>query len=115
MSLCIKQLTLFRKKKKFGLTSQIRRPAVSVSANIAEGAGRQSDKESLNFLSMAQGSASGLATELLIACRLGYVSEEAYRLMSDEPDSIGRMIVSLSRFLKQKSNQPITHHPLPIT
>jgi four helix bundle protein len=54
----------FPKEEKFGLTSQIRRAGVSVPANIAEGAARQSDKEFLHFLSNAQGSASELSTEL---------------------------------------------------
>jgi four helix bundle protein len=53
----------FPKEEKFGLTSQIRRPAVSVPANIAEGAARQSEKEFVHFLSNAQGSVSELETE----------------------------------------------------
>jgi four helix bundle protein len=48
----------FSKDERFGLTSQIRRASVSIAANIAEGAGRRSNKEFLNFLSMSQGSAS---------------------------------------------------------
>ncbi len=65
----------FPKEEKYSLTSQIRRAAVSVPANIAEGAGRYSQKEFAHFLSNAQGSASELETELIIAHRLGYLSE----------------------------------------
>ena len=62
----------FPKEEKFGLTSQIRRASVSISANIAEGAARTSAKEFLYFLSVSQGSASEVATEILIAFRLGF-------------------------------------------
>jgi four helix bundle protein len=92
--------TSFPKEEKFGLTSQIRRAAVSVPASIAEGAGRQSDKEFCYFLSNAQGSASELATELLIAHKLGYLSQLDYGEANDELDHIGRMIVGLSQKVK---------------
>jgi four helix bundle protein len=92
----------FPKEEKFGLTSQIRRAAVSIPANIAEGAARQSSKEFAYFLSNAQGSASELETELLIAHRLGYLVENSYREMRATLDSIGRMIVGLSQHLKHK-------------
>jgi four helix bundle protein len=68
----------FPKEERFGLTSQIRRAAVSVPANVAEGAARQSDKEFIHFLSYAQGSASELETELTIAYRLGYLTQGSY-------------------------------------
>jgi four helix bundle protein len=65
----------FPKEERYGLTSQIRRAAVSIPANIAEGAGRHSRKEFAHFLSNSQGSASELETELIIANRLGYLDE----------------------------------------
>lgn len=92
----------FPKEERFGLTSQIRRAAVSVPANIAEGAGRQSDKEFLYFLSDAQGSASELATEILIARELGYLSQRDYAEANDELGHIGRMIVGLSQKIKTR-------------
>lgn len=94
----------FPTEERFGLTSQIRRAAVSVPANIAEGAGRQSDKEFLYFLSNAQGSASELATEILIARELGYLSKRDYQEASNELDHIGRMIVGLSQKIKTRRN-----------
>lgn len=92
----------FPKEEKFGLTSQIRRAAVSIPANIAEGAARESNKESIYFLSNAQGSASEVETELLIAYRLGYLKENTYTETRAILDSIGRMLIGLSQHLKRK-------------
>ena len=92
----------FSKEERFGLTSQIRRAAVSIPANIAEGAARDSPKEFAHFLSNAQGSASELETELLIAHRLDYLPESVYLEMRATLDSIGRMIVGLSQYLKKR-------------
>ena len=72
----------FPKEERYGLTSQIRRAAVSIPANIAEGAGRHSRKEFAHFLSNSQGSASELETELIIANRLGYLDEASFRYSS---------------------------------
>ena len=87
----------FPADEKFGLTSQIRRAGVSVPANIAEGAARQSDKEFCQFLSIAQGSVSELETELLIAKNLGYISAEDYDRIYDDINIIARMIIGLSK------------------
>ena len=92
----------FPKEERFGLTSQIRRAAVSVPANIAEGAARHSDKEFAHFLSNAQGSASELETELLIARRLGFLEDSAYRPLRTSLDSSGRMLIGLAKHLKDR-------------
>jgi four helix bundle protein len=89
----------FPREEKFGLTSQMRRAAVSIPANIAEGAARRSRKEFVHFISNAQGSASELETELLIAQRLGYLQAGNSARMRDTLDSIGRMLNGLSRHL----------------
>ena len=94
----------FPNDERFALTSQIRRAAVSVPANIAEGAARQSDKEFLYFLSNAQGSASELATELLIALRLGYLAEDDYNRSRTELNEIGRMIMGLMQTVRSRIN-----------
>ena len=93
----------FPRDERFGLISQIRRAAVSIAANIAEGAGRHTSKEFKYFLSNAQGSVSELATELLIAQRLGYLKIEAFDIGNMELTSIGRMIFGLSRSLSRDS------------
>jgi len=94
----------FPKEERFGLTSQLRRASVSVAANIAEGAARKSGKEFLNFLSIAQGSASEVETELLIAFRLKYVSDEDYRNLMGRLDEIGRMITGLCTHVRAKAS-----------
>ena len=66
----------FPKEERFGLTSQIRRSAVSVPSNIAEGAGRNSDKDFRQFLGISSGSSNELLTQLLLSSRLGLVSEQ---------------------------------------
>lgn len=90
----------FPKDEKFGLTSQLRRAAVSIATNIAEGAGRKSDKEFTYFLSNSQGSASEVETELLISHRLRYLTDETYQALSARVDEIGRMITGLSQHIQ---------------
>lgn len=90
----------FPKEERYGLTSQIRRAGISVPANIAEGAGRYSRKEFAHFLSNAQGSASELETELIIAHRLGYLSEALFSKLITELQRIGRLITGLTRHIR---------------
>ena len=86
----------FPKEEKFGLISQLRRASVSIAANIAEGAARTSKKEFCHFLSNAQGSASEVETELLIAFRLGFVPHHKYESLRGSIDEIGRMLTGAS-------------------
>jgi four helix bundle protein len=67
----------FPSEEKFGLISQLRRAAVSVPSNIAEGAARKSDKEYIQFLYIALGSLAEIETQLLISKRLGFCDSEA--------------------------------------
>jgi four helix bundle protein len=97
-----KRTESFPKEEKFGLTSQIRRAAVSIPANVAEGAARNSEKEFAYFLSNAQGSASELETELITAHRLGYRSKQDFNEIHSSLDRIGRLITGLSQHLKRK-------------
>jgi four helix bundle protein len=90
----------FPKEERYGLTSQIRRAGISIAANIAEGAGRYSRKEFAHFLSNAQGSASELETELIIAHRLGYLSEALFSKLITELQRIGRLITGLTRHIR---------------
>jgi four helix bundle protein len=90
----------FPKEEMFGLTSQMRRAASSIPANIAEGCGRDSDAELKRFLDIAHGSASELAYFVLLAKELGYLSPEKFPAISDELSQIKRMIGAFARKLK---------------
>jgi len=92
----------FPKEEKFGLTSQLRRAAVSVAANIAEGAAKTSTKDFRRYSSNSQGSTSEIETELLIAQRLNYLAEADFMLLSKDLDDVGRMISGLSRSLQRR-------------
>ena len=92
----------FPADERFGLTSQIRRAAVSIPSNNAEGAARQHDKEFLQFLSIAQGSSSELETELLIAQRLEYLGANDYQRVYERANTVARMIVGLTNYLKSR-------------
>ena len=87
----------FPKEEIYGLIGQMRRAAVSIPSNIAEGAARDSKREFRKFLSIAQGSASELETQLIIAEKLGFCFGIG-NLMS-ELDEISKMIVGLRRKL----------------
>ncbi len=92
----------FPKEERYGLTSQLRRAAISIPANIAEGAGRNSKKEFVHFLSNSQGSASELETELIIAHRLGYLDETSVSELLRQLERIGRLITGLSQHLRRE-------------
>ena len=85
----------FPKEERFGLTNQMRRAALSVPSNIAEGAARQTRKEFMNYLHMAQGSLSELDTQLEVAKRLGYLAEEAWTKLDGHLDRIDKMLSGL--------------------
>lgn len=87
----------FPKFELYGLTSQIRRSAVSISSNIAEGAGRRSKKEFAYFLGISYGSACELETQLIIATNLEYLKKEKFNLLFDELNEIQKMIYVLEK------------------
>jgi len=88
---------LFPEEEKYGLSSQIRRAAVSVVSNIAEGKGRASDKELLQFLSHARGSLYEVQTQITIAARLGYIGPKVAASLSSQAAEAGRLLNGLIR------------------
>ena len=87
----------FPKSELYGLTSQIRRSAVSISSNIAEGAGRKSNKVFANFLGISYGSACELETQLIIAKNLKYIKTDDFDLLFNELNAIQKMLYTLEK------------------
>ena len=99
---CYRLTKSFPKEEMFGLTAQIRRAAISVPANIAEGYGRESRREYLQFLRFAQGSQKELETYLLLATRVGLASEEAIAPILSDCERVGKMLHRLIRSLQKQ-------------
>ena len=97
----------FPKEELFGLTQQMRRSAVSISSNIAEGCSRKGQAETIQFLYIAIGSTSELETQLIIANKLGYVSTVDSAL--ETITTIKKMLLALTKYLKQHNPKPINH------
>ena len=89
------QTQKFPAEEKFGLVSQLRRCAISVPPNIAEGAGRKSDKEFCRFLSIAYGSLCELETQLIISMHLDYIKDNESTGFSDKITELQKMIYKL--------------------
>ncbi len=90
----------FPREELYGLTSQIRRSAVSIPSNIAEGAGRNSKKDFNNFLGISNGSSCELDTQLIIAQRINFINQSLQESLQQEINEIQKMNWSLKRSLK---------------
>ena len=89
--------------KDFGLRDQIRRAAVSVMSNIAEGFERGGDKDFTQFLSLAKGSCGEVRSQLYVALDQKYLSEEQFRSISDQTGHISQLIAGFMRYLRQSN------------
>jgi four helix bundle protein len=92
----------FPKVEIYGLTSQMRRAAISVPSNIAEGQGRKSTKDFLKHLSIAYGSLLELETQIQIAERLSYLNQSDCKLVLEATGEVGRLLNGLMNSLSTK-------------
>ena len=88
------------KEELYGLTSQVRRSAVSIPSNIAEGQARKSTAEFLNFLSIANGSRAEMETQILLAQRLNYVTTDTAQPILNLSEEVNRLLNGLMNSLK---------------
>ncbi|MGC1483492.1 MAG: four helix bundle protein [Candidatus Acidiferrum sp.] len=105
----------FPSEERYGLTSQMRRAAVSVPSNIAEGQARRGTNEFLQFLSIAEGSLAELDTQLSLSVELGFTQRVDVEAPLKEIDELQKMLVALKRKLASFSHSPLAtrHSPLP--
>jgi four helix bundle protein len=92
----------FPREELYSLTAQIRRAAVSIPSNIAEGQGRSTTRDFLHFLSIAQGSVKEVETQILIAERLKYVAKQVTVPLLEQTAQVGRLLSGLSNSLKRR-------------
>ncbi len=94
----------FPKEELFGLTSQIRRAAVSIPSNIAEGRGKSSKGEFQQFLHHSRGSLAEVETQIIIAQNLGYLSKEETEQIIEMTSEVGRLLHGLITSIKKKAS-----------
>ncbi len=94
----------------YGLTSQLRRAAVSVPSNIAEGQGRATRGEFVQFLGHARGSLCEVETQIVIATNLGYIAPDRRDVLSDRVAELGRILNGLIASLQKKTMSPSSGH-----
>lgn len=92
----------FPKDEVYSLTSQLRRAAYSIPANIAEGASRNSQKDYLHFLYIARGSASEVAYFIHLSRRLGYLKPNVHTSLTDQADESSRVLTGLIRSVEKE-------------
>jgi four helix bundle protein len=102
---CYRLTRQFPREEQFGLTSQIRRSAGSIAANIAEGHGRENTGSFVQSLRMSQGSLKELETHLILAERVGLLPASDSQAALAQCESVGKMVRALIRSLQDKSSK----------
>jgi four helix bundle protein len=97
-----KATAAFPKTETYGLTNQLRRAAVSVASNIAEGSAKRSTREFIRFINIASGSVAELQTQIILSQRLDYFDEVTYTRLIQKVDEIGRMLHGLQESLHER-------------
>lgn len=92
----------FPTNEEYGLTSQLRRAAVSISSNISEGCGRRTNKDFSKFLHNAFGSLKEIECQLIIADRLEYLNRENFEDLMKELDDVGRMLRGFINYVEKR-------------
>jgi four helix bundle protein len=95
----------FPREEAFGMTSQIRRAAASIPANIAEGYGRNSSGHYVQFLRNAQGSLKELETHLLLSARVKLATDQQIKPLIDRAEATGRMLWALAKSIQQSGGE----------
>lgn len=105
----------FPKSEIYGLSSQVQRAAVSIPSNIAEGYVREGTKEYLHHISIAQASLAELSTQIEIAVRLKYISQQNFLEVSDLATTLSRQLYALRNSLLKNGQSPAHRPPTPIS
>ena len=114
----------FPSEEKYGLISQMRRAAVSIPSNIAEGQARNTTGEFILFISHAEGSLAELNTQLILSVEFGYVTPQQITICADLMEELRRMLNSLRRSIDSRKSAvkrvkpeapPLTHHSSLVT
>ena len=92
----------FPQDERFGITSQLNRAAVSVPTNIAEGWGRETSKNYLQFLRISRGSVMEVQTLLIISKNLNYISEEKFEVLRNKTEEVGKILQGLIKSINEK-------------
>jgi four helix bundle protein len=100
--LVYKDTRMFPDNERFGLTNQMRRAAVSISSNIAEGTSRMSQADFARFIEIATGSVFEVVSQAFIGRRQGFLNEESFRALYSAAEEVGRMLSGLRKSLASK-------------
>ena len=101
---CYSATKAFPNSKVYGMTSQIRRSAASIAANIAEGHGRENTGAFIQFLRIAQGSLKELETHLILSGQVGLLNEADFAPLLSKTEDVGKMLRAMIRSLQQRTS-----------